>query len=108
MKGKKTGGRKKGTPNKATQDVITLLESLKCDPIEKLARICNGEKIKCGFTTLVGYQEIEVRPTLEQQYKAAAELAQYIAPKRKAVELSDPDGKPLSFTLALSENVRGD
>ncbi len=91
-KGKKTGGRKKGTPNKATADIEAKLTALGCDPIEGLARIANGEPIKCGITTLAGYQEVEVRPTLAQQLKARAELAEYVAPKRKAVEHSGSIG----------------
>jgi len=35
----KTGGRKKGTPNKRTVDTATKLEELKCDPITGMANI---------------------------------------------------------------------
>ena len=38
-KGLKTGGRSKGTPNKATLEVQERLEELGCDPIEGMARI---------------------------------------------------------------------
>lgn len=42
-KGKKTGGRKKGTPNVATRDVQTLLDKVfaKVDPVEKLVSLLN-------------------------------------------------------------------
>ena len=76
----KTGGRVKGTPNKSTKAVIERLEDLDCDPIEgmaKIARQAMGE----GELAIAG-----------QMYR---ELAQYIAPKRKAVEVSGPNGDSL-------------
>ena len=41
----KTGGRQKGTPNKATQTVAEKLDALGCDPIEGMARIAMNERI---------------------------------------------------------------
>jgi hypothetical protein len=71
-KGRKTGGRKKGTPNKRSQTVTEKLEALGCDPIAGMARIAMNTK-----------NPIELRA---QMFK---ELAQYIAPKRKAIELHE-------------------
>lgn len=101
--GKKTGGRKAGTPNKNTSEISDLLARLKCNPIEGLARIANGEEILCGVATISGFVEVKHRPTLAQRLKAYTELAEYIAPKRKAVEVSDPEGKPLRFTIDIGE-----
>jgi len=70
-KGHKTGGRTAGTPNRKTQEVTELLESLGCDPIEGMARIAMDER-----------NSVEVRSRMY------AELAQYVAPRRKAVEHS--------------------
>lgn len=67
----KTGGRIKGTPNRKTADIQELLESLDCSPIEGMARIANDENV-----------DISIR------FSAYRELAQYVAPKRKAMELS--------------------
>ena len=67
--GKKTGGRVAGTPNKRTQDVIERLAALNCDPVEGMARIA-----------MDGANSPELRGRM------FAELAQYVAPKRKAVE----------------------
>ena len=72
-KGLKTGGRSKGTPNKATLEVQERLEELGCDPIEGMARI-GMEAEQRGEFQLAG-----------QMYK---ELAQYVAPKRRATEIS--------------------
>ena len=71
--GKKYGGRVKGTPNKNNQPIIDKLAELKCDPIEGMATIARkamdeGEFILAGT-----------------MFK---ELAQYVAPKRKSVEMN--------------------
>lgn len=78
--GKREGaGRKKGTVGKKTKAIEEKLAQFDCDPIEgmiQVARQAMGE----GNLAIAG-----------QMYK---ELAQYIAPKRKAVELSGADGHP--------------
>lgn len=71
-RGQKTGGRKKGTPNKRTQTVTEKLEALGCDPIAGMARIAMNTK-----------NRIELRAHMFK------ELAQYIAPKCRAVEIRD-------------------
>jgi hypothetical protein len=69
-KGHKTGGRTAGTPNRKTQEISALLGSLDCNPIEGMARIAMNEQ-----------------HTPELRGRMYAELAQYVYPKRKAVEL---------------------
>lgn len=69
---KKTGGRVKGTPNKATQAVADKLKEMGAEPIETLANIMNRAFEEGDF---------------ELAFKAARELAQYVAPKRKAIEI---------------------
>jgi len=73
MRGKKTGGRVKGKPNRATSDIEAKLRDLKCDPIEGMATIA-----------------ADMAASLELRGRMYAELAQYVAPKRKAVEVSGP------------------
>ncbi len=116
---KKTGGRKAGAPNKKSQEVIDKLEALDCDPIEGMARIAlQAEKdasdsfksIIDGMNEVIteGDDDIEgvlnsifskhVKERREHLMLAGGmykELAQYIAPKRKAIEMSGPDGKDL-------------
>lgn len=70
-KGTKTGGRQKGTPNRATADVRGRLQELGCDPIEGMARIA-----------------MDMENSAELRGRMYAELACYIAPKRKAIEVS--------------------
>ena len=80
------GGRQKGTPNKLTQEVIARLAELKCDPIEGMATIA-AQAREAGDLKLAG--------------SMYAELAQYVAPKRKAVEHTGGDGEPLKLEIVL-------
>ena len=64
-KGHKTGGRVAGTPNRKTQEISALLESLGCNPIEGMARIATNEK-----------------HSPELRGRMYAELAQYVYPAR--------------------------
>lgn len=70
----KTGGRKKGTPNKRTFLVVERLEAMGCDPIEGMARIAMDEAAP-----------------LEIRARMYAELAQYVHPKRKPLEQTEGD-----------------
>jgi hypothetical protein len=74
-KGRKTGGRRRGTPNYKTQAVGDRLQALGCDPIEGMARIAMDETVDLGVRA--------------QMYK---ELARYVAPQLKATELCAGDG----------------
>jgi len=74
----KTGGRAKGTPNRRTQNIVEKLEALGRDPIAVLAHIAMNKKKKLGVRKDV---PVELRA---QTYK---ELAQYVAPKRRAAEV---------------------
>ncbi len=82
--GNKTGGRKKGTPNKRTQEVIDQLTALDCDPIEGMARIA-----------------LDDQNSSELRGRMFSELAQYIAPKRKAIEHRGEGGEPVTFVMNL-------
>lgn len=121
----KTGGRQKGTPNKATKEVIAKLEEMGCDPIEGMARIAMGDAdcfvcrdgrvSSAQFFKIAGVRspsswadlpddELEERQTADmtcpvcggtgkdpvdtkQRADMFKELAQYVAPKRKAIEM---------------------
>lgn len=75
-------GRPKGSKNKQTLAVTERLEALGCDPIEGMAKLAMDEKVDLGIRA--------------QMFK---ELAQYVAPKRKAVEVQADVG--LSFIDVL-------
>lgn len=86
----KTGGRKKGTPNKASVGIR--LEEMGCDPIEFMARVMNGEAIEARLPgTPENAKPVKIRGTLDQRISVAKELAGFVAPKRKAIE-GGPDG----------------
>jgi hypothetical protein len=68
-------GRPKGALNKRTLDVIDKLAAERCDPIAGMARIAMNKK-----------NPVELRARMY------AELAQYVAPKRKAMEHSTQPG----------------
>jgi len=88
--GRKTGGRVAGTPNKRTQEVMERLDALGCGPIEGMAKIAMDQS----------------NPP-ELRGRMFAELAQYVAPKRKAVEHSAEDGSAsVTFSWMSREDVR--
>lgn len=80
----KTGGRVLGTPNKATDALARKLAKLECDPIEGLARIA-------------------LDPATETALKVRcfAELAQYVYPKRKAVDLVSAEDSDLTVRVRM-------
>lgn len=136
-KGKKTGGRTRGTPNKLTEAVQDTLRRLGCSPIEGLALI-SLRRVSCGTcidedgeptgmtryimpegkhaakckapngsphlsdrctcegigerTCLSCFGTLRERIGADLKFKADAELAQYVAPKRKAIEVTGEDG----------------
>jgi hypothetical protein len=63
-------GRPKGSLGEKTKAVQAKLEELGCDPIEALANI-----------------SMDTSNTPELRFQANKELAQYVAPKRKAIEM---------------------
>lgn len=67
----KTGGRVAGTPNRNTQALLEKLDRMGCNPIEGLAKIA-----------------VDPATTTDLKVRCFAELAQYIYPKRKAVDFS--------------------
>ncbi len=79
---RKAGGRVKGTPNKATQDVQARLKKLGCDPIEGMAILAMDQS-----------------NSPELRGRMFSELAQYVAPKRKAVEIAADAGTVAGFVV---------
>jgi hypothetical protein len=69
--GERRDGRRRGTPNKATLEVAEKLRAIGCDPIEGMARIA-----------------MDPESSPELRLKAYTEIAHYVAPKRKAPEMT--------------------
>ena len=74
----KTGGRVAGTKHKITRDVAGLLDKLNCNPLEGLATIANDPNVDTAIRA-----------------RCHSELAKYIAPQLKAIELTGPAGGPI-------------
>ena len=83
--GKKTGGRNVGTPNRRTQDIQALLTRIGCDPIEGMARIA-----------------MDTQHPVEVRARMYAELAGYVAPKRKAIQLDSGDTNRVIFNIGIA------
>jgi hypothetical protein len=77
MPRQKTGGRTAGTPNKRTLAIEEKLAALGCDPIQGMARLALDESEPSAL-----------------RFAAMKELAQYVAPKRKAMEISGLEEAP--------------
>lgn len=77
---KKWGGRQKGTPNKDTKALCDRIASKYpgWDPVEAMAEIAQDDT-----------NDVMIR------LAALKEIAQYIHPKRKAIEHTGKDGTPL-------------
>jgi hypothetical protein len=81
----KTGGCQAGTPNKRTAAISERLEAIGCDPIEGMAQLA-----------------MDSTNSPELRGRMFAELAQYMAPKRKAVEIERGDHHRVTFALNVS------
>ena len=95
-KGIRHGGRKKGTPNKRTQDLKDRIEALGCDPLIAMVQI--GEEAKAK----------EDWPLAFSVYK---ELMQYCYPKRRAVEVQatiEAEPMPIAIIGVPAQDVTHD
>lgn len=86
----KSGGRVRGTPNKATMEVVEKLAALGCDPIAGLAEIAMDRK-----------------NSPELRARCHSELAQYLHPKRKPVDIMVEQPTVINVVTNL-EDARGD
>lgn len=92
----KTGGRKKGTPNKDKQE---LLDAIQAHVEEKFGTV--GWDPVLQMAVFAADEENEKALRLN----AAKEVAQYVKPKLKAIEMSGPDGGPI-LTEAVGAKQR--
>lgn len=89
VKGKKTGGRQPGTPNRRTQEAAEKLAALGLCPLEGMAALA-----------------LDQANSPELRGRMLSELAQYVFPKRKASEVSGPDGGPVVVEAAELDVAR--
>ena len=86
----KTGGRKKGTPNRNTRTIQEKLDAIGCDPLIELARIAQDTK-----------NPIEIRA------KCLIEVAYYVYPKRKPIEGSTDQSTVTNVITTLDSSGGG-
>lgn len=85
--GRKTGGRKKGTPNKGTEELFAVCAKYKLDVFEALVKITTETKDH------------------EQKFFRLLELAPYLYAKRKSVEVGiDPEQN--TFKLIIEDYTK--
>jgi hypothetical protein len=83
--GRKTGGRAAGVPNKRTADITARLAHLGCDPISGMALLA-----------------MDTSNPPELRGRMYAELAQYVAPKRRALDVSAHNTPPVSIRIGIA------
>lgn len=83
----RVGGRVKGTPNLRTQELIDMVAASGQDPFAVMIDLLTNEDLHLRF-------------------QAAKELAQYLRPKRKAIEVTGDDGEPLLQAHPLTQEER--
>lgn len=71
--GKKTGGRKKGTPNKSSLSASTILEKLDFNALDEMVTL---------------YRQLKAEGELNTAGGLLKEIASYQFPKRKAIEVT--------------------
>jgi len=100
MKGQKTGGRQKGTKNKDVLQIEERLKDLDIDIIEYYGHFIKADWKALGYinetyikessggeSTTLGYTI-----TPEMRLKALTDLAGYVYAKKKALEMTAPEG----------------
>lgn len=107
-KGKRYGGRKKGTPNKRDaqfKSAAQICAEEGIDPIRSFCWIVQNRDMATGLPyekkVIVGRgdnQRVEVLHEYQEDTRkfALSELGSYIHPKKKAIEHTGGDGKPLA------------
>lgn len=95
--GHKTGGRKKGVPNKAKAEIESRLKALGCDPIEGMARIAQMAEEDAQAAEKLS----ERIAAINLAGKMYAELAEYVAPKRSRIEHVGDADQPVAHKIEL-------
>lgn len=111
--GEHRGGRAAGTPNRRTVEVLATLSARGFDPdapflfwaevLREGRKHANDATVKKYITSFFEGAPVWSRPTLTLMLDAARELAAYVAPKRKAIELTDAAGEPLRPRLNYAD-----
>lgn len=87
----KTGGRQRGTPNKATRDVAEKLAALGCDPLEGLASLA-----------------MDRRNTPELRRQCYNDLMPYAYSKRRPIDVSTEQPTVMNVITNLDSSPDSD
>lgn len=107
----KRGGKKRGTKNLRTIELEQRADILGCCPFEILCHFAMGNWEALGYDSkerIVGYTKSggEITKeyiTPELRAHCAGEAAQYLHPKRKAIEVSGTNGGPIDVSISTTE-----
>ncbi len=95
----KTGGRRKGTPNKDRAATLEAIRSYS-DPIGFLEKVCRGLLIECRDPDADDPKAaILTRPSMEQRITAATILSKKVLPDCRAVELDTAGDGALTINV---------
>lgn len=108
-KGRKTGGRTAGTPNKKSEELLEAIRLAVGDkdyhPVIQMALVATNNDVVERWIKVKGGEHIQVEEpkfSEELQLQAAKEVARYVAPQLKAVEHSaGEDGLGLNLHMHL-------
>ena len=105
-KGKKTGGRAKGVPNKRNFNAEEIAARFNLDPLEVLLMVVNADWKGLGFAepSTISYSPAGIefeKPaiTLPDRIAASKEAAKYLYSTKQAVALSNPDGSGIKIEI---------
>lgn len=93
---KKTGGRKKGTPNKRTELLQELLDKNNLDPIEGIKEALEE------LNSITAYEPSDKISLAKEKANIYLELLQYIYPKRKSIDLGEATVSTLTEVYDLT------
>lgn len=91
-KGKKTGGRVAGRPNKSTTEFRQTVSALLSD---------NASNVAVWLAQVAGGGE-DVKPDPAKALDLLVKLAEYAAPKLNRTEHSGPEGGPIDHSLSVT------
>lgn len=87
----KTGGRVKGSRNRASMHLMQLAHHNKCNPFQILLLFANGDWKSLGYSSPVidngKYQQDVI--TAEMRLKAALEACKYLHPQKKSIAIEE-------------------
>ncbi len=109
MKGKKLGGRTKGTPNKKTEHFFDICTKRNHDPVEFNVMIAQNDWEALGYSkptvtvyTKTGDSYEQDVISVSDRMSANNKLLDFMYPKRKSVEITNSEDSSNVFLMAYN------